>query len=155
MTIAGARADTHPKPKILFLGSIILGISFLAFYLVPSFGVNLAIMLLCGVGLGVYEGVLDAMLLDLHEKRSPLFININHFFVTIGALAISLYLIFLRLNWRASMVQAGIIILALAAVSVLTTLRPVPRMSASYEEKMRILAIRRAFSCCSSSPCSS
>ena len=140
VTISGARADTHPKPKILLIGSIILGISFLAFYRIPSFGVNLAIMLLCGVGLGTYEGVLDAMLLDLHEGRAGLFININHFFVTIGALAISLYLIFLRLNWRASMVQSGIVILALAVVFGLTTLRPVPRMSASYGEKMRILA---------------
>ena len=65
------RADTHPKPKILLIGSSILGISFLAFYLVPSFWVNLAIMLFCGVGLGTYEGVLDAMLLDLHESGPP------------------------------------------------------------------------------------
>ena len=98
--VAGALADTRPKPKILFIGSLILGISFLTFYLVPSFWVNLAIMLLSGIGLGTYEGVADAMLLDLHEARAALFINVNHFFVTIGALAISLYLIFLRLNWR-------------------------------------------------------
>ena len=140
VTISGVWASTHPKPKILLIGSIILGISFLAFYRIPSFGANLAIMLLCGIGLGTYEGVLDAMLLDLHQQRAGLFININHFFVTIGALSISLYLIFLRLNWRASMVQSGIVILALAVVFGLTTLRPVPRMQASYGEKMRILA---------------
>ncbi len=119
---------------------MILGISFLTFYLVPTFWVNLTIMLLCGIGLGTYEGVLDAMLLDLHAKRAGLFINVNHFFVTLGALGIALYLIFLRTNWRASVVQSGIIILALAVVFALTRLKPVVRMQASYGEKMRILA---------------
>jgi FHS family glucose/mannose:H+ symporter-like MFS transporter len=140
VTISGAMADTGPKPKIVFIGSIILGVSFLTFYLVPSFWVNLAIMLLFGIGLGTYEGVLDAMLLDLHEARAGLFININHFFVTIGALAISLYLIFLQVNWRASVVQSGIIILALAVVFALMTLPPKPRPHSPYREKMRILA---------------
>ena len=140
VTVAGALADTRPKTKILFVGSLILGVSFLTFYLSPSFWVNLAIMCVSGVGLGTYEGVADAMLLDLHEERAALFINVNHFFVTLGGLAISLYLIFLRMNWRASVVQSGIIILALAAVFGLTTLRPKPRTKASYREKMRILA---------------
>jgi MFS family permease len=143
VTIAGALADTKSKPKILFVGSVILGLSFLTFYLVPSFWVNLLVMFVFGIGLGIYEGSADAMLLDLHEKRAGLFININHFFVTVGALGISLYLIFLKLNWRASVVQSGIIILALAAVFALTTLRPVPRISAGYGEKMRILANQR------------
>ena len=140
VTISGALADTRSKPKILVIGSTILGISFLTFYLVPSFPVNLAIMLLCGIGLGTYEGVLDAMLLDLHAKRAGLFININHFFVTLGALAIAVYLIFLRTNWRTSVVQSGIIILALAVVFGFTRLKPVVRMQAGYREKMRILA---------------
>ena len=74
------------------------------------------------------------------RERAGLFIDVNHFFVTIGALAISLYLIFLRLNWHTSMVQSGIVILALAVVFGVTTLRPMPRISASYGEKMRILA---------------
>lgn len=140
VTVAGALADTHPKPKILFVGSLALALSFFTFYLSPSFWVNLAIMLLCGAGLGTYEGVADAMLLDLHEERAPLFININHFFVTIGSLGISLYLIFLQVNWRPSVIQSGIIILVLAVVFGLTTLQPKPHMQASYREKMRILA---------------
>jgi len=140
VTISGALADTKSKPKILFFGSLILGVSFLTFYLTPTYWINLAIMLLCGIGLGTYEGVADAMLLDLHAKRAGLFININHFFVTLGALAIALYLIFLRTNWRASVVQSGIIILVLAAVFGLTRLKPIPRMQARYTDKMRILA---------------
>jgi FHS family glucose/mannose:H+ symporter-like MFS transporter len=138
--VAGARADTGSKPRILLIGSLILGVSFLTFYLSASFWVNLAIMLLSGIGMGIYEGVADAMLLDLHEERAGLFINVNHFFVTIGGLAISLYLIFLRMNWRASVVQSGIIILALAIVFGLTTLRPRQRPRVSYGKKMRILA---------------
>ena len=69
------------------------------------------------------------------RRRAGLFIDINHFFVTIGALAISVYLIFLRMNWRASVVQSGIVILALAVVFGLTTLRPVARMSGQLRGK--------------------
>ena len=47
------------------------------------------------------------MLLGLHEKRQGLHISINHFFVTFGCLGITLYLIFLQMDWRRSMVQSA------------------------------------------------
>ncbi len=58
VTISGAMADSRPLPRIAFIGSIILGVSFLTFYPVPSFRVNLAIMPLFGVGLGTIEPLL-------------------------------------------------------------------------------------------------
>jgi MFS family permease len=54
--ITGALADTHQKPRILFAGSLILGVSFLVFYLTGWFGLNLIIMGLIGIGIGTYEG---------------------------------------------------------------------------------------------------
>ena len=68
--VAGALADTHPKPRLLLIGSLFLAIAFLTFSLSPSYWINLGIMFLFGVGMGTYEGVTDAMLLDLHEARA-------------------------------------------------------------------------------------
>jgi len=93
--VSGALADSYPKPKILMVGSIILTISLLTFYGWSNFWVNLLIMFLIGVGIGSYEGVTDAMLLDIHKKQENLYINVNHFFVTFGSIIITIYLIFL------------------------------------------------------------
>ncbi len=140
VTVAGALSDTHPKTTILFVGSLILATSFLAFYVSPLFWINLAIMLASGIGMGAYEGATDALLVDLYEARAALFININHTFVTIGALAIALYLIFLEVNWRAAVVQSGIIILALAIVFGLGSLPRRSQTHSTLREKMNVLA---------------
>ena len=58
--VSGALADTREKPRILLIGSLILSVSFLTFYLTQLFNVNLFIMFLIGVGIGTYEGVTDA-----------------------------------------------------------------------------------------------
>jgi FHS family glucose/mannose:H+ symporter-like MFS transporter len=108
--ISGALADTQEKTVILFVGSGVLAASFLTFYLTDAFLINLTIMFFIGAGTGTYEGVTDAMLLEIHDKRESLHINVNHFFVTIGALMITLYLIFLQMNWRNSSVQSGIVV---------------------------------------------
>lgn len=143
VAIAGALADTRPKPGILVVGSVILSASFLTFYLSPQLWVNLAIMLLIGAGMGTYEGVTDALLIDLHERRAGLFININHLFVTLGSLLIALYLIFLTLNWRLSVIQSGIAVLLLAAVFGLTALRSPARSHITCREKLVVLARER------------
>jgi MFS family permease len=114
--IAGALADSTPKPRLLAAGSVILSISFFLFYLWRPYGLNLLIMLFLGAGIGTYEGVADAMLLDLHDRRQALFISINHFFVTFGCLAITLYLLFLQMDWRRSLIQSAAGVLALAVI---------------------------------------
>jgi len=114
VAFAGALADVVEKPKILFVGSLLLSIAFLTFYKTQLFGLNLIVMLFIGIGIGSYEGTTDAMLLDLHHEHQSRYININHLFVTMGSATISLYLIFLQLNWRNSSIQSGMVVLLLA-----------------------------------------
>lgn len=137
--LAGMLADTYEKPKILFVGSLMLAISFLTFFLSELFWVNLALMLLFGVGMGVYEGVTDALLLDLHPHRAGLHININHFFVTFGAMMIAVYLLFLQMNWRQSVIQAGGVVLLLTLFFGLTKLKSKPGRIESYRARLQLL----------------
>ena len=137
--VAGALADTHPKPRLLLIGSLCLAIAFLTFALSPSYWINLGIMFLFGIGMGAYEGVTDAMLLDLHEARAGLFVNVNHFFVTFGSLLIALYLIFPQMSWQTAVVQCGIGVLLLAGVFALTSLKNKTRPVSSYSDKLGIL----------------
>ncbi len=111
--LSGILSDTVEKTKLLFIGSIILGISFLFFYKIPSYIINVFIMFFIGFGTGIYEGTTDVMLLEIHKRNKSLFININHFFVNLGSLFITIYLIFLEMNWRKSMIQSGIMVLIL------------------------------------------
>jgi MFS family permease len=112
----GALADSSDKARLMSAGSLLLAISFFFYYLWPPYALNLVIMLFLGAGIGAYEGVADAMLLGIHDRRQGLHISINHFFVTFGALGITLYLIFLQLDWRRSMVQSAIVVLCLSAL---------------------------------------
>jgi fucose permease len=138
--LSGAMADTRPKPKLLMVGSLVLAVSFLTFYLSPLFWLNLIIMFLIGVGIGTYEGSADAMLFDLHEDKAPFYININHLFVTIGAAFIAIYLMFLQMNWRQSVVQSGVVVLGLAIFFAFVALPPSKVKQPSYSERMRLLA---------------
>jgi fucose permease len=120
VAISGALSDTHQKPVILFVGSLILSIALLTFYLSEQFWVNLVIMCLIGIGIATYEGVTDPLLLDIHKERQNFHISVNHFFVTLGAILITAYLLFLQMNWRQSVVQSGIVVLLLAVFFGLT-----------------------------------
>ena len=122
VSTSGALSDTYEKPRILLFGSLILGFSFLTFYRSDLFWVNLVIMFLIGAGTATYEGVTDPLLLDIHSERQSLHINVNHFFVTLGSIMITLYLLFLQMNWRRSVFQSGIVVLMLAVVFGLTRL---------------------------------
>jgi len=141
--VTGALADTHEKPRILFLGSLILGVSFLAFYQTGWFGLNLLIMGLIGIGIGAYEGVTDAMLLDIHTRRETLHININHFFVTFGSIIITTYLIFLQMNWRNATIQSGLYVLILAALFAITRLNRVQKDVQPYRDRLNFLLRER------------
>lgn len=116
VAVAGALADRVPKPVVLAVGSVVLAAGFGGFYLWSPFAVNVAFMVLVGIGIGTYEGTTDAFLIDLHPHRKSLFINVNHFFVTMGSLVITVYLIFLQMAWRASMTQAAAVVAVLAVL---------------------------------------
>ena len=121
---AGTLADSADKARLLFAASLITAVSFFFFYLNDSFILNLGIMLIIGVGIGGYEGAADAMLLDIHKRRESLFITVNHFFVTFGGLMIVIYLIFLQMDWRKSMVQSAVAVLVLAVIFGLSRVPP-------------------------------
>ncbi len=104
---AGSHADTRSKPRILLAASVLLCASYYAFYLRSGLPFNLAVMFAMGVGIGGYEAVTDALLLDIHSRNESLHINVNHFFVTLGSLVVTAYLITLQMAWRRSMVQAA------------------------------------------------
>ena len=143
VSLSGALSDTQEKPKILFVGSLILAISFLTFYISDIYWINLVIMLFIGVGIGTYEGVTDAMLLDIHTERVGLHINVNHLFVTLGSALITVYLIFLEMNWRRSIVQAGVIVLLLALFFALSKLAAKSSQSEGFGQKILMLAKNR------------
>ena len=125
---AGALADRGEKTTILAGGSAILVFAFATFYLSPYFLANLAIIFCVGVGTGSYEGATDALLIELYPDRRTRYVNINHFFVTTGSLAITLYLIFLQMRWRISMVQVSIVAAVLAVLFAFTRpTSPAPR----------------------------
>jgi len=120
----GTLADSADKARLLFAASFILAVSFFFFYQNDAFILNLGIMLIIGVGIGGYEGAADAMLLDIHQRRQSLFINMNHFFVTVGQLMIVIYLIFLQMDWRKSMVQSAVAVFVLAIIFGLSRVPP-------------------------------
>jgi FHS family glucose/mannose:H+ symporter-like MFS transporter len=138
--ISGTLADTHQKPKILLVGSLILAFSFFAFYLTGIFWLNFLIMMLIGAGVGTYEGVTDAMLLDMHSERQSLHININHFFVTFGAIIITVYLIFLDMDWRISLTQSAVVVLLLALFYAFMKLPTKNDQNEDYLQRIRILS---------------
>lgn len=122
--VSGTISDVYEKPKILLLGSLLLAFGFLTFYQFELFWLNILIMLIIGIGIGTYEGVTDAMLLELHQRKGALHININHFFVTTGSILITIYLIYLQVDWRRSIIQASLIILFLALIYAICKLKP-------------------------------
>jgi len=139
VSISGALADTHDKPKILAIGSLILASSFFGFYQLELFWINLIIMLFIGIGIGTYEGVTDALLLDIHPKRAGFHISINHFFVTFGSIIITTYLIFLQMNWRNSIQQSAAIVLVLAVFFALAWVKPSRKQTERYIRRLQIL----------------
>ena len=139
----GTLADSFDKARLMFAASLIIAVSFFFFYLEDLFILNLGIMLIIGVGIGGYEGAADAMLLDIHERRESLFISVNHFFVTFGELIIVIYLIFLQMNWRKSMVQSAVAVFALAIIFGFSRLPPPRVVSESFRKRLAFLGKER------------
>ncbi len=116
----GTLADRSEKTRLMLLASLVMSLSFFFLYFRDIFALNLFIMIIIGIGIGGYEGVADAMLLQVQDKKQGLYITVNHFFVTFGELMITAYLIFLQMNWRHGMVQSAAAVLALAVVFALS-----------------------------------
>ena len=139
----GTLADSTDKARLMFTASLIIAASFFVFYLKDSFLLNLVIMLFIGIGIGGYEGASDAMLLDLHTRRESLFISVNHFFVTFGELMIVIYLIFLQMNWRKSMVQSAVAVFALVIIFGLSRVPPRRVVAENFRKRLGFLGKQR------------
>jgi len=139
----GTLADSTDKARLMFAASLITAVSFFFFYLKDAFILNLGIMLIIGVGIGGYEGAADAMLLNIHQRRESLFISVNHFFVTFGELMIVIYLLFLQMNWRKSMVQSAAAVSALAIIFGLSHVPPRKVMTGSFGKRLAFLGKQR------------
>ena len=140
VSLSGALADTYEKPKILLVGSLLLAFSFFTFFVSELFWINLVLMLLFGAGMGIYEGVADVMLLEMHPDRAGLHINVNHFFVTFGSIMIAAYLLFLQMNWRKSVIQAGLVVLLLTIFFGLAKLKNRQKRAERYGERLHLLS---------------
>ncbi len=140
VTVAGILADTFSKTKLMFWASLILAASFYLFYIRGAFLFNILVMAGIGIGIGGYEGVTDAMLLDIHDRRESLFITINHFFVTFGALLITVYLIFLQMDWRKSIVQSAAVVFLLALVFAFSRVPIKGTVEANLMARLRFLS---------------
>jgi predicted MFS family arabinose efflux permease len=144
VTVAGALADMREKPRILFVGSLVLVAGLVVFYETDTFTMYLLAMLFIGAGAGVYEGVSDAMLMDMHRGRESFHISINHMGATTGSVAITVYLIFLQMNWRNSIIQVAGTVLLLAAFYGLSRLeRRSGADESSYRERLSVLTRER------------
>jgi FSR family fosmidomycin resistance protein-like MFS transporter len=143
VAVSGVLADTHPKPVILAVGSAITAIAFFAFFTTTVFWINALVMVFVGVGTGAFEGVADAMLFDLHERRAATFVNANHLFVTIGSALIAVYLIFLSLQWRTALVQAGIAVAILAVIFALVRKQQVRGAVTTFGQKVAAIGRSR------------
>jgi fucose permease len=119
VAIAGSLADRRSKTLILATGAAIVGIGFYFFFFWNDFGLNLFFMFLIGAGIGCFEGVTDAMLVDAHRERASIFITFNHFFVVLGMFIITVYMLFLQLQWRMALVQGAVVLGVLAVAGVL------------------------------------
>lgn len=116
MLIFGSLADVKSRPPMMLIACLIIAPGFFFLYRSEAFIVNALIMVAIGVGMGGFEGISDPMLFELYDRRRNLAISINHLSVTLGSLLITVYLIFLQLDWRRSMVQAAIAAIVIGAV---------------------------------------
>jgi len=139
VSVSGALADVREKPRLLFWGTLAVVAGLVMFYLTDVFTLYLPAMLLLGVGIGTYEGVTDAMLIDLHAGRESLHISVNHFFVTFGSIAITAYMLFLQMNWRNAIIQAAAVVAMLAIFFAMARLEVRRVYTTSYRERIAIL----------------
>ncbi len=143
--VAGSLTETRSKPKILLVASVVLAASYYTFFLRSGLPLNVAIMLVMGLGIGGYEAVTDALLLSIHTKNESLHINVNHFFVTLGSLVVTAYLISLQMSWRRSMVQSAAAAAVLAILFALTHVPVRTTGGATVGQRLATFARERTF----------
>jgi len=120
----GYLSDIRSKTRILALAAAIVAVTYFSLYRSPSFVLNAFIMVGIGIGVGGIEAATDPLLFEIYTRRRALAISVNHLFVTLGSLIITVYLMFLQLDWRRSMEQAAVAAAVLAVVFALSYMAP-------------------------------
>ena len=120
----GYLSDIRSKSRILAVALVIAAVAYFSLYRSPGFLLNAFIMMGIGIGLGGVEAVTDPMLFEIYTRRRALAVSVNHLFVTLGSLIITVYLMFLQLDWRRSMEQAAVAAAVLAVIFALSYLAP-------------------------------
>lgn len=144
VAVSGALADMREKPRLLAVGSLVMFGGLIVFFATDVFALYLLAMVLIGAGAGSFEGVSDAMLMDLHRGRESVHISVNHFFVTFGSAGITVYMIFLQMNWRNAIVQAAAVVLLLAVFFALARLAVRGSSGGGYRDRLTVLTRERA-----------
>jgi MFS family permease len=129
--VFGYLADVRSHTRLLIVGCVAMGAGLGLFYAHPSFLLNALVMVGIGIGIGVFEAVTDAMLFRLYPQKRSLAISLNHLFVTLGSLAITVYILFLQLDWRTSTLQAAAFTLIPGLVYIWYSRRPQTRGGAT------------------------
>lgn len=135
----GYLSDIRSRSRLLAGSALILGVTFFLLYRSPIFFVNALVMAGIGLGIGGIEAVTDPLLLGMYTRRRSLIISANHLAVTLGSLLITVYLIFLQLDWQRSMVQAGIAAIVLAGAFAFFHVKPSGGTRLTPRERLSIL----------------
>ncbi len=132
-------ADSFPKRIILAAGGALTGIAIFFYFARPDFVFNLIVMALVGFGIGSFDAGTDPLLLDIHKTRPEFFLAANHFFVTLGQLALTVAMVFLALRWRSTVLVSGVLLL-LFAFGFAFSRPPAPTNApVSFKERLHML----------------
>lgn len=83
-TVGGSLADRLSKQGLLLAGVIMMVVSLFMFGSNESFWFNLFFQFLLGSGCGIFEGVLNALIVKLHPKSPGTALNILHAMLGVG-----------------------------------------------------------------------
>ncbi len=109
-----AWSDSYPKRIILAVGGALTGFAIFFYFARPEFAFNLVVLALVGFGIGSFDAGTDPLLLDIHKSRQEFFLATNHFFVTMGQLSLTLFMVFLAVTWRSAVVFSSALLLLIS-----------------------------------------
>lgn len=132
-------SDSLPKRIILSAGGALTGIAIFFYFARPDFVFNLVVLALVGFGIGSFDAGTDPLLLDIHKTRREFFLAANHFFVTLGQLALTVAMIFLALRWRSTVLVSGVLLLVFAGGFAFSRPPAPTTVPASFAERFRLL----------------
>ena len=115
--VGGALSDILGRRRPFLGGVVLIGASLLVIGFSPGYYSVLTGMLLLGIGAGLVEGLVSALMADLTENRG-LLMNLAQVSFNLGALVVPFFAAYCetsRIGWRGSYFIVGLLALALAA----------------------------------------